>query len=215
MFIDRLVRLLLPRQDIFFTLLEEIAAKMAAAAVIFGELSLATKREQLTGIAERLKLVETEADDLCHRIYEALDRTFVTPIDREDIAHLTKALDNVIDAMEHTTAFVVLFRFQTLPEAMRKLVHITTQSTTELVRAVGCLRKFGDAESIHGPTVAVHQLENDADAVYRAAIEQLFTDGTEAKDLVRQKDMLFSLEKGIDRCEDAMDVIRSVIVKNG
>jgi uncharacterized protein Yka (UPF0111/DUF47 family) len=215
MLIDRIVRMLLPRQDLFFTLLEEIAAKMTAAATIFGELITASTHQQLVDIAGRVKTVETEADDLCHRLYEQLDRTFVTPIDREDLASLTKALDNVIDAMEHSAAFAALFRFPALPESMRKLVHITTQATVELARAVGCLRKFRDADSIHGPTVAVHTLENEADAVYRSAIENLFADGMEARDLVRQKDMLFSLEKGVDRCEDAMDVIRSVIVKNG
>ena len=65
------------------------------------------------------------------------------------------------------------------------------------------------------PTLAVHTLENEADAVYRRAIESLFSDGMDARELVRQKDMLFSLEGGVDVCEDAMDVIRSVVVKNG
>ena len=63
--------------------------------------------------------------------------------------------------------------------------------------------------------MAVHTLENEADAVYRSAVEYLFMNGADAKELVRQKDMLFSLEAGVDQCEDAMDVIRSVIVKNG
>ena len=85
----------------------------------------------------------------------------------------------------------------------------------ELVRAVGRLRQFGDPELIRGPTVAVHTLENEADAVYRRAIAALFADGMPAVELVRQKDMLFSLEEGVDGCEDAMDAIRSVVVKNG
>jgi uncharacterized protein len=215
MWIDRIVRFLLPRQDRFYTLLEEIATKMTVAATIFGELGAATTHAQLSDIAARLKLIETETDGLCHRLYEELDQTFVTPIDREDLAHLTSALDNVIDAMEHSAAFAVLFRFEILPESMRQMVRITTQATVELSRAVSYLRKQKDAEAIHGPTVAVHTLENEADAVYRSAVENLFADGTEARELIRQKDMLFSLEKGVDRCEDAMDVIRSVIVKNG
>src|SRR5439155_673108 len=114
MMIDRVVRFLLPRQDLFFTLLEQIAAKMTAAATVFMELTTASGHEQLTAIAARLKVIE-----------------------------------------------------------------------------------------------------NEADAVYRAAIEALFADGNDARELVRQKDMLFSLEAGVDKCEDAMDAIRSVIVKNG
>ncbi len=215
MLIDRLVRFLLPRQDRFFDLLEEIAGKMAAAAAVFGELATASGREQFASIAARLKPIETEADHLCHRLYEELDRTFVTPIDREDLAALTRALDNVIDGMEHSAAFAALFHFDALTDPMRQMIRITLRSVTELVQAVGNLRKFNDPDSIRAQTVAVHTLENEADTVYRAAVEALFADGLDARELVRQKDMLFSLENGVDECEDLMDAIRSVVVKNG
>src|SRR5438552_14830082 len=162
MMIDRVVRFLLPRQDLFFTLLEQIAAKMTAAATVFMELTTASGHEQLTAIAARLKVIETEADALCHDLYEELDKTFVTPIDREDLAHLTKALDDVIDAIEHAAAFAALFRFHTLPEPMRQMVRITTQAAGELGRAVQNLRKFSDADTIRVATVAVHTLENEA-----------------------------------------------------
>ncbi|HEV3386568.1 MAG TPA: DUF47 family protein [Gemmata sp.] len=215
MLIDRLVRYLLPRQDVFFVLLEKIAAKIEAASAIFGELDSATNRDAINSVAVRVKPIETEADDLCRQIYEQLDRTFVTPIDREDLAALTKALDNVIDGMEHNSAFALLFRFDTLTPPMRHLIRITVQAATELARAVSKLRKFGDPMAIRAATIAVHTLENEADEVYRRAIAALFGDGTPPTDLIRQKDMLFSLEEGIDQCEDAMDVIRSVMVKNG
>jgi hypothetical protein len=215
MLIDRLVRLLLPRQDHLFLLLEEIGAKMTASAAVFAELAAASSHVQLALIAGRLKPIETEADSICHRVYEELDRTFVTPIDREDLAHLTKALDDVIDSMEHSAAFAALFRFEALTEPMRQLIGIHTRAVAELVRAVNNLRKFADPESIRETTVAVHTLENEADAVYRRSIEALFADGPDGRELVRQKDMLDTLEDGVDLCEDAMDVIRSVVVKNG
>jgi predicted phosphate transport protein (TIGR00153 family) len=214
-FIDQLIRLLLPRQDQFFALLEQIAVKITAAAEVFGELATASHHGQFEQIAGRLKPIETEADELCHRLYEELDRTFVTPIDREDLAHLTKALDNVIDAMEHVAAFADLFRFESLSEPMQQMVRITVKTAMEVVGAIGNLRKFNDPESIRGRTVTVHTLENEADAVYRAAVETLFTNGVDARELVRQKDMLISLEMGVDQCEDAMDVIRSIVVKHG
>ena len=215
MFLDRIVRFLLPRQDFFFALLEEIGGRITASAIVFAELADASSHEQFESIAGRLKPIETEADKLCHKVYEELDKTFVTPIDREDLAHLTKALDDVIDGMEHAAAFADLYRFDTLSGPMRQMVRITVQAATELTRAVANLRKFGDPEALRAQTVAVHTLENEADAVYRAAVEYLFSNGADAKELVRQKDMLFSLEAGVDQCEDAMDVIRSVVVKNG
>lgn len=215
MLIDRFVRFLLPRQDIFFTLLEAIAAKMAETAEKFGELANASSHEYFQTIAARLKPIESEADEICHRVYQELDRTFVTPIDREDLAHLTKVLDDVIDSMEHSAIFAALYRFDTFTEPMRQLVRIMTQTTAELVKAVVSLRKFHDPDWLRGPTVAVHTLENEADAVYRTAIGALFENGLDARELVRQKDMLSSLEAGVDVCEDAMDMIRSVVVKNG
>jgi predicted phosphate transport protein (TIGR00153 family) len=215
MLIDRLVRFLLPRQDHFFTLLEELGEKMTACATVFAELATASSHVQLALLAGRLKPMETEADKVCHRVYEELDRTFVTPIDREDLAALTKALDDVIDSMEHSAAFAALFRFDALTEPMKQLVGIHIKTVAELVRAIGNLRKFSDPESIRETTVAVHTLENEADVVYRRSIEALFSDGPDGRELVRQKDMLTTLENGVDLCEDAMDVIRSVVVKNG
>jgi len=215
MWIDRVVRWLLPRQDVFFVLLEELAARMTAAAAVFGELADAGGHDRLADAAARLKKVETEADHVCHRVYEALDRTFVTPIDREDLGALTKALDDVVDAMEHSAAFAALYHFDRLTEPMRQMVGVTGRAVAELARAVGNLRRFADPDSIRDTTVAVHTLENEADVIYRKAIEALFANGLDARELVRQKDMLFSLENGVDRCEDAMDVIRSVVVKNG
>jgi hypothetical protein len=215
MLVDRFVRFLLPRQDRFFTLLEELGGKMTAAAAEFEGLAGAEQHDEFTKISGRLKPLETEADLVCHRVYEELDKTFVTPIDREDLGALAKALDDVIDGMEHSAAFAALYRFRTLTEPMKQLVAITVRATRELGVAVGNLRHFNDPDSIKAPTLAVHTLENEADNVYRRAIEALFSDGMDAREIVRQKDMLFSLEAGVDVCEDAMDVIRSVVVKNG
>src|SRR5438309_976449 len=162
-FVDRVVRFLLPRQDIFFGLLEDIAGRITAAAQVFSELIDAKSHDQFKEIAGRLKPIETEADRICHKVYEELDKTFVTPIDREDLAHLTKALDDVIDGMEHAAAFADLFRFDTLSEPMRNMVRITVQAAAEVTTAVKNLRKFSDADSIRKQTVAVHTLENEAD----------------------------------------------------
>ncbi|AMV25056.1 Putative pit accessory protein [Gemmata sp. SH-PL17] len=215
MLIDRLVRFLLPRPDQFFAMLEELADKIEATAAVFAELESATGHGQIEAIAARLKPIESDADNVCQRLYEEIDRTFVTPIDREDLARLTKVLDNVVDGMEHTAAFAALFRFAALTEPMRHLVRLTVGCARELAGAARRLRQFANPDSVKGATIAVHALENEADAVYRKAIAALFDNGINPVELVRQKDMLFSLEEGIDQCDDAMDAIRSVVVKNG
>ncbi len=215
MLIDRMIRFLLPRQDHFFAMLEELASKIDEAAEVFAELETASGRDRFEAVSARLKPIETAADDYCRKLYGEIDRTFVTPIDREDLARLTKVLDNVVDSMEHTSAFALLYRFETLTEPMRHLVRLTVACARELAGAARRLRKFADPESVRGATVAIHALENEADAIYRKAIAALFDGSVPAVELVRQKDMLSSLEDGVDQCEDAMDVIRSVVVKNG
>jgi len=215
MLLDRLVRLILPRQGQFFTLLEGIGEQIVAGAGILAELQTAQGHPQLAAIAVRLKDVEKAADDFERRLHQELDRTFVTPIDREDLAHLAKALDDVVDGMEHAATFAALYQFDTLTAPMRELVRITAAAATELAGAVPLIRKFGNPEAVNTRSHAVHTLESEADGVYRAAIAALFTGGMPATDLVREKDMLFALEVAADECEDAMDVIRSVMVKNG
>jgi predicted phosphate transport protein (TIGR00153 family) len=215
MLIDRLVKYLLPREDQFFEMLEELAAKIEACATVFAELGTASTAEQIASVAGRLKPLETDSDTVCQRMYMEIDRTFVTPIDREDLARLTKVLDNVVDGMEHTSSFAALFRFAELTEPMKHLVRITVDCAREIAKAARNLRKFANPDSVRGPTIAVHRLENEADGIYRKGIAELFSNGITAVELVRQKDMLFSLEEGVDQCEDAMDAIRSVVVKNG
>jgi uncharacterized protein len=215
MLLDRIARFFVPRSDHFFTMLEELADKIDATAAVFTDLETATGLDQIAAVATRIKPIESEADDVCRRLYQEIDKTFVTPIDREDLARLTKVLDNVVDSMEHTASFAALYRFPGLTEPMRQLARITVACAREIAGAARRLRKFADPDSVKGATIAVHTLENEADAVYRKAIAALFADGVDAVELVRQKDMLFSLEDGVDQCDDAMDAIRSVVVKNG
>jgi len=215
MLVDRMVRLILPRQGQFFKLLEDMADQIVAAADVFVELRDAVGHAQLEGIATRLKAIETIADGLERQIHLELDRTFVTPIDREDLAALSKALDDVVDHMEHTATFASLYQFERLPDPMPEQVRLLAGAARELAGAVSLLRRLGDAEAGHTASLAIHTLESEADSVYRRAVASLFSGKLDPTELVRQKDMLFELEAGVDQCEDAMDVIRSVMVKNG
>ena len=215
MLIDRIVRLLLPRQGQFFDLLDGIAGQIEAGAGVFSELEAAASHPQMEGIAARLKEIEKAADEMDRQLHRELDRTFVTPIDREDLAALSKTLDDVVDGMEHSATFAALYQFDRLTDPMREQVRLTAAAAREVAGAVRLLRRLGDPEAGHAVALKIHTLESEADAVYRRAVAALFTDNLSPADLVRQKDMLFALEAGMDLCEDAMDVIRSVVVKNG
>ena len=215
MLIDRFIRLLLPPQGQFFILLEGLSDRIEEAAGVFAELEGASSHAQMDAIAGRLKTIEKAADELERQLHDELDKTFVTPIDREDLAALSKALDDVVDGMEHAATFAALYQFDRLTDPMREQVRLTVQAAKQLAAAGRRLRKFGKPEAGQATGLAIHELETQADTVYRKAVAALFTDNLSPADLVRQKDMLFALEGGMDLCEDAMDVIRSVVVKNG
>jgi hypothetical protein len=214
MFVDRLIRLILPRQTQFFDLLTELAKKLEETSAEFAKLATASASE-FKQIAGNLRKLEHEADDIAHKLYTELNKTFVTPIDREDLVHLTSSLDNIIDAIEHCAAFIVIYNTPNLTTPMKHLIGILVEAVKEVVMAVSKLRYFHKPETLGPHLVHVNTLENRADVVYREALEEIFRRPQEAVELVRQRDLLNSMEMCVDSCEDVMDAIQSVAVKNG
>ena len=214
MFVDRLIRLILPRQTQFFDLLTELAMKLDETSVAFTKFALAAPGE-FKLIAGELRRLEHQADEIAHKLYTELDRTFVTPIDREDLVHLTSSIDNIIDAIEHCAAFVVIYNTPELTAPMKKLIEITREAVKEVVATVSKLKHFHKKEAFGPHIVHVNTLENEADVVYRVALEQIFSRPQEAVELVRQRDLLNAMEMCVDSCEDVMDAIQSVAIKNG
>ncbi|HVJ83559.1 MAG TPA: DUF47 family protein [Planctomycetia bacterium] len=215
MFVDRLVRLILPRQDVFFKLFNDLGAKISSASDLYIAVCDAKDGAEQERLAIEFRTLEHDADEIAHQIYAALDKTFVTPIDREDLAALTSALDNIIDGMEHAVAFLILYQLPKLTPAMQSLLRIGAAAAREVVGAIGVLRHFGNPAKMQPFVVNVNSLENEGDQAFRNALAGLFAGDITGKDLVRQRDLLNAFEEVIDRCEDAIDVIRSVVVKNG
>jgi predicted phosphate transport protein (TIGR00153 family) len=214
-FIDRVVRWLLPRENRFFVYLDSIAKSVAAGADTFGELRTAKGQEDYRKIASSMRQKEHETDDLAHLLYEELDKTFVTPIDREDLHALTSNLDEVMDFMERCSAQIVMYKLERLTDPMREQVRIAQEAVQEMVKCVALLQNVGQLEEIQVHIIHVNSLENEGDKVYRKALEHLFEITIDPTELFREKEILDALEETIDACEDVMDLVRSVVVKNG
>jgi len=221
-FVDRIVKWFLPKDDRFFVYLNSVAKCVVEAANIFAQLRDVKDPTEFQRISAELRQKEHEADDFAHLIYEELDKTFVTPIDREDLHDLTSALDDVIDEMEHSAAKIVTCRLPKLSEPMRELVRITHNAAIEVAKCVDVLQNLSKVDEVQVHVIHVNSLENEGDRVYRDGISQLFTRPNDALfealdpiEIVRQKDVLDSMEQAIDASEDVMDLIRSVVVKNG
>lgn len=216
MLIDRIVKWLLPRENSFFVYLDSMAAKMVEAAAILGELrAVPDSPEAFEAIAERLREKEHEADEIAHLLYNELDRNFVTPLDREDLHALTSTLDDVVDVIESTAVRMSVFGLPRLSPPMCELIRIVQESTAEVAKSIHLLQDLSKLDEIQVHIVHVNSLENEGDRIYRAELSRVFREVKDAIELVREKEVLNQLERAIDRCEDVMDLIRSVVVKNG
>jgi predicted phosphate transport protein (TIGR00153 family) len=213
--IDRMVKWLLPRENRFFVYLSSIAKNVDASADVFATFRDAKGPEDFKKIALEMRRREHDTDELAHLLYEELDKTFVTPIDREDLHALTSALDDVLDLMETCAGKIVLFKLPKMTEPMRELVRIGQASAHEVSACISLLQNIDKADDIQVQVIRVNSLENEGDEIYRKALEHLFDTMIDPIELIREKEILDSLETQIDACEDVMDLIRSIVVKNG
>ncbi|MEI6234496.1 MAG: DUF47 family protein [Planctomycetota bacterium] len=215
MSIDSAIKWLLPRENRFFMYLETIANSAASAADVFNTFRTAEGREEFKKIAKILRAKEAETDALAHTLYEELDKTFVAPIDREDLHALTHALDDILDNMDSAAEQIYLFKLPGLTDSMREMIRIQCEAVHEVVKCVHELPDLGKYDQIRVHIIHVNALENEGDKVYRKALEALFDNMIDPIELIRQKEILDALESAIDSCEHLVNLIRSVVVKNG
>ena len=158
-----------------------------------------------------LKDTEHRADLVTHEIVERLNRTFITPLEREDIHGLASSLDNVLDAAEAIGSRFVLFRVKTVrPEAIQ-LARIVAQAGVQIEKAVASLRDF---EKLMPYTIELNRLENEADEISRAVVAELFNGGHDPIDVLRWKELYGRLEAAADMGEDVANILEAIVLKN-
>jgi len=206
------VRWFLPREDHFYDFLEGQAHEAREAAQAMGGLR---KGESLETVRDKLLEIEHRGDKLFHGLEDALAQTFVTPIDREDLQKIASELDDVIDFTNAAIRAAVLVGLRELSPAMHKLVDVLVQATEGIEQGVLLLRKH-EYEAIREPVAKVRKLEKEADTIYREAIRGLFDDAAvDAKQLLREKEILEDLENAIDRCDLVGGTLANLAVKHG
>jgi len=200
---------LIPREERFFTDLSAMADAIAEGAAVF-EAILASDPPALARAGE-VQAIEHRCDDFTHAIVERLNRTFVTPIDREDIHALADSLDDVMDAIDSAADSLSLFKIDRVrPEARQQAVLIR-RSVEQLRLALTSLeRQEGAREAVH----EAKRLEHEADAVHRSAISRLFGEETDAITIIKWKEIFDFLEHAVDCCDKVAVVIEGVVVKH-
>ncbi len=160
----------------------------------------------------RLRDLEHKADEVTHEIYRLTDRTFVAPLEQEDILHLASALDDVVDIAEEVSDKIDLYRVGQVTERARQIGELIAAAAIEIARA---LDRLDSGEDIESHRLEVHRLENEGDRLSREALSELFQDdGRSAAFLIKWKEIYDLLEAILDRCEQVANVIEAITIKN-
>jgi uncharacterized protein len=193
----------------FFDLFERAGANIVHAAELLDEM-LASYPESAE-LAKDIRASEHEGDHITHEVITRLNQTFVTPIDREDILHLTSALDDIVDYIEEVADFLGLYKIEAPMAQAQRLAGVLRDATRQIAAAIPLIPTFKD---ISEQMVEVHRLENEGDRIVREAIASLFEGGIDPMVVIRWKDIFERLEDAIDSTERAAFVLEGIVIKN-
>ncbi len=202
---------LIPREMKFFDMFDEAAAIVNRAAGKF--LALVTEFDRLAERSAELKQEESACDEVVQKIIEALDRSFITPFDREDIHRLATRLDDVLDNMEETAYRLAEFRIdKPVPEFVR-MAAIVQDCCGRLEQSVRLCRTMKKVDEIQAHLREITRLENEADAIYRASDKALFANPPDVLLLIQLREVYAWLEETVDACKDAALVVSEIVIK--
>ena len=201
---------LIPREEKFYKDFQALADELKRGARLLEQ--MVAPDHPVWDKADEIKEVEHKCDFLTHEIIQRLNRTFVTPIDREDIHALARSLDDVMDAIDASASLVRLYRLDRARYGARELAHIISTSTDQVRLALDALEQ-NTPLTTHA--VEINRLENEADRTHQEAVRRLFDDEHDPILVMKWKETLDFLEDATDRCEDVANVLEGVMVKHG
>ena len=201
---------LIPREERFYQDFQALADELKRGAALLEEM-LAPDRPSWDK-AEEIKEVEHKCDVLTHEIIQRLNRTFVTPLDREDIHELARSLDDVMDAIDASATLIRLYRLETVRYGARELARIITACTDQVRLGLDALEHH---KAVITHAVEINRLENEADRTHQEAVVRLFDGEHDPLVVIKWKETFDFLEAATDRCEDVANVLEGVVVKHG
>jgi predicted phosphate transport protein (TIGR00153 family) len=213
--LDSILQALLPKDEKFFNYFEKDVQNLLSAAKVFRDLmtNMISKEERAQKI-KKIEEIEHLGDEVTHQIFSELGSNFITPFDREDVHQLASKLDDILDYIQGAATRIVLYRVDTITPEQEKLAGLIYDAVYELSLAIPHLRDLRNVDKIRESLVKINSIENEADDLFERAIAALFENCKDPIQLIKSKELLVSLETATDQCEDASNVIDSIIVKN-
>ena len=202
---------LIPKEVQFFELFERSAKILQEGGDLLEE--IVSDFQNLSEKAERMERLEHKADQVTHEIMANLNRTFITPIDREDIHHLAASLDDVMDFMEAVTERIILYKVKQITPQFKAIAQVIARQIQEIHLMIPRLRALRHADIlVH--CIEINRLENEGDRVARQAVAELFDKGGDPLEVMKWRELYDLLETATDKCEDVAVVIEGIFLKN-
>jgi predicted phosphate transport protein (TIGR00153 family) len=202
----------LPRETSFFDFFEKHAELTVQGAQEF--LQLVSEGGNISARASRIKEIEHETDVITHQCVDALHRTFITPIERDDIHRLISRMDDIMDYIEAASERMSLYEIKEMQPETKAIASVLVRATQQVREAVKGLRNLKNVENVIKTCIDVNRLENEGDVLLRNAVARLFREETNAITIVKWKEIFENLESATDRCEDVANIIEGVILEH-
>ncbi len=204
---------LIPRNYRFYDLFEKSARNLVVASETLTDLLVHFENVEMK--IGRIRDLEHEADNVTHELYLQLHKTFVTPLDREDIAALAQQMDDVMDFMEGAATAIRIYEIGAPTTVAKDLADLIRLQCVQIERAVGNLRRGSTLKKIQEQLVEIHRLENEADTLFLSASADLFRHELGAADIIKWRDIYDQLERATDSAESVAHVLEAIVLKHG
>jgi hypothetical protein len=203
---------LFPKEENFFDYFEELADKIEQGGRLF--LEMTENHDYSEAKVSQLKDIEHEADVITHTTYEKMHKTFLTPLDREDIYALVNKMDSIMDMIEATAIRIYLYKVKKPDDEIIKQAKILNEAITKVKFVIHALRDMKNAKTILDACVEINTLENAGDVILRTIIAELFEKEKDAIELLKWKEIFERIEEAIDVCEDVSNIVEGIVLKH-
>ena len=201
---------LIPKEEQYFDLFVQMTLYIGDAARELRQM-LADERQNYSEYSQRIKRLEHACDELTHTISTKLNKSFITPFDREDIYLMSSALDDIVDLIDDAARAIIIFDIGEIRDYANDFAGVIERMADQLREIVATLQK---PKNITQRLVEIHRLENDGDDIYHAAVAELFHEERDPLTVIKWKEVYEKLEAAVDRCENVANIIESVIIKH-
>ena len=213
---DAIVKWFMPKEEQFQHLLAKDTQNLLAGARLFAEIARCEKFEQRRVLTVQLKGIEHQGDLITRQVFDALNSTFITPFDREDLRSIASNLDDILDEVESVAQYLVIFELAESPDALRQFAHILADMAQEIDQLTSLLWDMANERRIHEGIMRISDLENQGDNLYNTVLADLFREenGRTPLQVLKWKEVYQGLEDACDHCRDYTHAVGNVLVKN-